>query len=272
MTEDAVAPLTVHEVGRSEPSAQVLVLLHGVTDSGPCWASAMARWGREYRVLAPDALGHGRSPRFTPAQLAHEPGEVMYAAAEAVVERVARVSGPVVLVGHSMGGATAGAIVARRPDLVVAAVLEDPAWIEPDDGEDPALLGPQLVAGCLAARADPAAALAAGRAANPGWSDADLAPWVQAKLDADTAFLATGAVFVRDPWPALAARITRPVLVVTGTEGTIVARSMKRLEAVANPWITVEVIEGAGHSVRRDRTGAFHALVDPWIRQHLARP
>jgi pimeloyl-ACP methyl ester carboxylesterase len=192
----------------------------------------------------------------------------MYEAAEAVVERASRESGPVVLVGHSMGGATAAAITARRPELVRAAVLEDPAWVEPDEDHDPAALGPQLAAGCLAVRADPERALAAGRAANPGWPESDYAPWVRAKADADTDFLATGAIFVRDPWPELAARIARPVLVVTGTENTIISRSRARLEAIGNPWIAIAVVEGAGHSVRRDRTAAFHALVDPWIRQH----
>ena len=58
--------------------------------------------------------------------------EAMYAATERTVARVAAAhGGPVVLVGHSMGGGIAAALAARRPDLVAAAVLEDPAWRDP---------------------------------------------------------------------------------------------------------------------------------------------
>ena len=89
MAHPAGPRLAVHASGRPDPGAPTLVLLHGVTDSGRCWADAIARWGGEYRVLAVDALGHGDSPRFTAAQLADEPGEQMYAAAEAVVEHAA---------------------------------------------------------------------------------------------------------------------------------------------------------------------------------------
>ena len=50
----------------------------------------------------------------------------MYAATEAVLEDI----GPALVVGHSMGGAMAATLAARRADLVRAVVMEDPAWLD----------------------------------------------------------------------------------------------------------------------------------------------
>src|SRR5664279_2944588 len=56
--------LRVHELGRED--GPTLVLLHGLSDSGLCWPDAVRRWRHGYRIVAPDARGHGESPRFDP--------------------------------------------------------------------------------------------------------------------------------------------------------------------------------------------------------------
>ena len=76
--------LTVHDYGGPQ-DAPVLVLLHGLTDSGECWADAAARWAPRYRVLAWDARGHGTSARFTPQQLEAGVGETLVADAIAML-------------------------------------------------------------------------------------------------------------------------------------------------------------------------------------------
>jgi len=270
MSGSGTPELVVHRYGLTDTGAPTLVLLHGLTDAGRCWPDAVARWGGAYRILAPDALGHGESPRFTPGQLASGPGEHMF---EATIAALGRHLGPgtrPVLVGHSMGGAMAGAIAARRPDLVRAAVLEDPAWLAPDAPHDESANGVRWLADFERRVADPEGEVARERAANPSWPDAEFAPWIGAKLRGDPGFLAHGAAFVRDPWTGLAAAIDVPVLVVTGTMNTIVAGSRATIEAIGNPNIEIAVIDGAGHCVRRDRTEAFHALVDPWIAARFA--
>ena len=60
------------------------------------------------------------------------------------------------------------------------------------------------------------------------------------------------------------------MLVVTGTEQTIVPAALPALEALANPWVEVRTVEGAGHCVRRDDGAAFHAIVDPWLAARFA--
>lgn len=268
----AASDLVVHFFGVPDPAARTLVLLHGITDSGSTWGDAVARWRSEYRIAAVDALGHGQSPRFTAAQLAHEPAEQMYVATIAAIERIGAGCGPVILVGHSMGGAMAAAVTARRPDLVAAAVLEDPAWPPPGDSPADAALAMQWIADRGRFVRDPAGTLAAERLRHPGWPDSELEPWAEAKRETDPAFLALGrlALSMRDPWPELAARIRRPTLVVTGTDETIVPRSRSVIAAIRNPAIEIVVVDRAGHCVRRDRGDAFHAVVDPWIADRFA--
>ena len=118
--------------------APTLVLLHGITGSAVSLAEAIDHWvERGYRVVAVDARGHGLSPRWTQARL-ERAGEVLVEDLIAVLEDLETASrgraalglptppAPVVI-GHSMGAATAMVAVGRRPDLVTGVVLEDPA-------------------------------------------------------------------------------------------------------------------------------------------------
>lgn len=262
--------LFIRTSGLAYAAAPTLVLLHGFTDSGACWGDAVARWDGRYRIVAPDALGHGESPRFTEADLAGDAGALAYAATVAVIERVVGDAGPVVLVGHSMGGAMATAVTARRPDLVRGAVLEDPAWLSDEVIARRAEGAGSWLADNDRWHADPAAELAAGRLANPAWPESELPAWAEAKLLVDRGLLARGGAMDAEPWQALVAAIRRPVLVVTGTDGVIIGSPRPDIEAIGNAAVTLAVIEGAGHCVRRDRGEAFHALVDPWIVARFA--
>lgn len=245
--------LAVHEAGQG-PST--LVLLHGFTDSGAAWADAIERWAPHFRVLALDALGHGDSPRLTPEQLV-EPGEAMF---ETTVEYLESLGEPVTLVGHSMGGAMAAAIAARRPELVRAAVLEDPAWS--DENVD---MGAWVEAS-RAFRADPEGKLAEARRSNPTWPESEFEPWAQSNLDVQEELVARGRITVTTPWREIAASISVPVLVISGTEQVILDSAvLDEIEALGNPAIDIRVVAGAGHCVRRDRTDDYHAVVDPWL-------
>lgn len=262
--------LPVHWSGSSDPAATTLVLLHGLTDSGECWPDAVGRWQGTYRIAAPDARGHGASPRYTADQLAADPIELMY---RDTVDLVSEISGggadPVVLIGHSMGGGIAAAVAARHPDLVRAAVLEDPAWFDQVSWADRHESAVERVATCQEFRDDIETAMALGKAENAGWPEAELGPWGRAKADSDLGFLATGLAFLDTPWTAIAAAVSVPTLVVTGTHDVILGPQIRRaIEALGNDHLEVAVVDGAGHCVRRDRPEAFHARVDPWLAAH----
>lgn len=263
-------PLTVHEYG--DPVAPPLVLLHGLTDSGPSWAAAIRHWSPDYRVLAPDQLGHGTSPRFTAQQLADEdPVEHLYTALEQSIEEACGGARPVV-VGHSMGGGMAAALGARRPDLVRGLVLEDPAWLDRAPWGSPEELTRARVQECVTAAADLDREVARGRAEHPEWPAEELRPWAEASAAMDLDFVATGHAVLRTPWREIARAIAVPTLVVTGTEAVILDESaLAAVAGLGNPHLEVVVVPGAGHCVRRDRTREFHRVVDPWL-EALSRP
>jgi len=105
------------EVGEGDP----LVLFHGFTSDWRAWSQEMGLLSHRWRVIVPDARGHGGSS-------GSEDGDYGYGArtrdAASFIKGV--VGGPAVVVGHSMGGATAMGVAALHPELVRAAVLEDP--------------------------------------------------------------------------------------------------------------------------------------------------
>jgi pimeloyl-ACP methyl ester carboxylesterase len=121
--------LAYREVG--EPDAPPLLLLHALGESSLSWDPLMddlAALG--YRVLAPDARGHGDSDR--PGDYRYE---VLAADAVAFCEALAPAPAAVTVVGHSMGAATAALVTTlltdASPGRVARLVLEDATPVRP---------------------------------------------------------------------------------------------------------------------------------------------
>ena len=272
MPHSAHHPELAHRwAGPLDPATPTLVLLHGLGDYADCWPDAVRRWSPTYRVVGVDALGHGRSPRFTRDELASEdPMEAMYGAVERTVRSVvAARGGPVVVVGHSMGGGIAGALAARRPDLVAAAVLEDPAWRDPALRVQPPEVVRERVSECRAFAEDPAGQLEKGRSENPTWPEAELAPWVESKAQVDLDFLSLGIANLREPWDDVVAAIAVPTLaLLAGRGGPVSPEARARAAEIDNPHVEILVVPDSGHCIRRDVPEAYHSLVDPFLAEH----
>ena len=57
---------------------------------------------------------------------------------------------------------------------------------------------------------------------------------------------------------------------VTGDQDCLVGEASRaELRALANPVLDVAVVAGADHYVRQSAADAFHAVVDPWLEQHV---
>jgi pimeloyl-ACP methyl ester carboxylesterase len=105
--------------GEWNPSAATTVVtVHGITANHRTFA-LLAEALPEHRLLAPDLRGRGAS-RTLPG-----PWGIDRHAEDVAGLITASASGPVVLVGHSMGGFVAAALVRRFPDLVSGLVLVD---------------------------------------------------------------------------------------------------------------------------------------------------
>ncbi|WP_116645900.1 alpha/beta fold hydrolase [Mycobacterium kubicae] len=186
------AHLHVHRYGPPGP-IQVLTM-HGVTEHGRAWQS-LADHLPETTIAAPDLLGHGSSSWDAPWSI-----DANVSALAALIEREA--DGPVVVVGHSFGGAIALHFAAARPDLVSSLVLLDPAM-----GLDGALV--REVAEAMVAfpdYTDPAEARA--EKAFGAWSDVD-----GALLDAELAEHLIALPNGRYGW-----RISQPAMVCYWSE------------------------------------------------------
>ncbi|TVP54344.1 MAG: alpha/beta hydrolase [Halomonadaceae bacterium] len=93
---------------------ETLVLIHGWTCRRSDWETTLEALQDRHRLLALDLPGHGDSADQTPTQW------TVAAMAALVAETVQQhVTGPVVLAGHSMGGAVAleAALLLQNPQL-----------------------------------------------------------------------------------------------------------------------------------------------------------
>jgi lipase len=122
---NAIAPGTIFgmslNVYRYGPDGPIgMLAIHGLTGHGKRWHTLATKHLPDVAIAAPDLLGHGRSSWVAPWTI------------DANVELLAALletnaDGPVLVTGHSFGGAVALHLAAARPDLVSGLVLLDPA-------------------------------------------------------------------------------------------------------------------------------------------------
>lgn len=243
------AALHTHLFGPPGP-ARVLAL-HGLTGHGRRWRALAETQLPDVAVLAPDLLGHGRSSWDAPWTI-----DANVAALAGLTERAA--TGPVVVVGHSFGGAIALALAAARPDLVAALVLLDPAV-----GLDGAWM--RRIAEAMWASPDyPDAAEARAEKADGAWADVPPA-LLDAELDDHLIALPDGRRGWRLSLPAMMAywsELARAIAwPAAGTPTTLV-----RATATDPPYVGPDLIDGLAR-----RLGGEFELVDLDCRHMVAQ-
>ena len=113
------------ERGSCREGTPTLVLCHGFTGSSLDFALQVDALAADRRVVTLDQRGHGASTRT--GRLEGYTIEQLSADLVAFIEAVG--SGPVDLLGHSMGGRVVMGLVQDRPDLVRSLILMDTtAW------------------------------------------------------------------------------------------------------------------------------------------------
>jgi pimeloyl-ACP methyl ester carboxylesterase len=121
--------LSIDDAGGGDP----LVLLHGLTATRRYVLQGSRLLQREgFRVISYDARGHGES----------DPGDgydYSDLAADLVSVLESRGVGSAVLIGHSMGAATAVRVALARPELVAGLVQITPAYTGDPYSDDAAL-------------------------------------------------------------------------------------------------------------------------------------
>jgi lipase len=244
--------LHVHRYGPPGPAR--ILAVHGVTGHGQRWQTLATRHLPEVAVVAPDLIGHGRSSWAAPWTI-----DANVAALADLAD--AEADGPVVVVGHSFGGAIALNLAAARPDLVASLVLLDPAvgldggWMR--DIADDMFASPDYT------DRDEARA----EKVNGSWGEVD-AEEVERELDEHLIDLPGGRSGWRISIPAMLSywsELARPIaLPPTGTPTTLV-----RATRTDPPYARDELI-----TALRDRLGDAFTLLE-WACDHMvpqARP
>ena len=256
--------------------APQLVLLHGITSSAAANWPSIAHWSqRGWRVIALDARGHGLSPRWQPQQLLRAGQQLVDDVVEVLEYLPTPTAGPKpILIGHSMGAATAAVVAAQRPDLVSALVLEDPARYGTRSHSELLRRGQARANHVRRTLVDLPASLAAllENAGTPGQPSAQEAlPALWASQQMDQSLLETGVVAPEVEFTQLMESISLPTLLLTGDRrgearggAQLLAQLMEQ-----NPHICGQVMPGAGHQVRRANPQGYYDVVDAFLQTQV---
>jgi pimeloyl-ACP methyl ester carboxylesterase len=243
------------------------VLLHGMMSlAGTWWRIGPALAERGWDVTALDLAAHGGNRLDAPLT------------ADALVDSVtAQVPGPVdLLVGHSMGAATAISTLARQPDFARAVVLEDPPGGLPGLSEQ---LARGIERDADVARLDRDRLVRRSRGDHPDWATEDVEYDVRGIEEADAAAVAAGLRTGLRSWdiPALVGAATVPVLVLAapdtggqdpdrpGSALTGEARAGVRAALPADRFVELP----GGHCLHRDLPERWLAAVDAFTATAL---
>jgi pimeloyl-ACP methyl ester carboxylesterase len=111
-----------------EGSGEAIVLLHGIAGSSQTWRSVIRPLSRNYRVVAPDLLGHGNS---TKPRTDYSLGALSVLVRDLLDELgITKAT----IVGHSLGGGIAMQFIYQHPDYGQRLVLIASGGLGPDVG------------------------------------------------------------------------------------------------------------------------------------------
>lgn len=256
----------IHYYRTGNSAKPPLLLLHGFTDAGLCWTAVAKQLEADYDVIMPDARGHG----FSGAATNGFTTELLVSDVATLIQTLQLP--PVALLGHSMGAHTAAHVTRQHPALVRSVMLEDPPWrgfeaaplsSEEESGmEQWATNMRELQKQPLAERMEDAAEF------NPQWLPDDVQTWAEAQGQFQVEIFTQSRYQIGHDWKTIVTGLTRPGLLITGDpiRGAIVTPEVAQQALATWPTASLVHIEGAGHSIRRDRHQDFVTAV----RQFLA--
>jgi pyruvate dehydrogenase E2 component (dihydrolipoamide acetyltransferase) len=245
-------------------ASETVVFLHGLGGSQSTWANVLGEFADTNRIAALDLPGHGASDKPAPDATDYSVAGLANAVGQ-VLEQLNLA--PAVLIGHSLGGATALQLTLERPKLVRGLVLVNSAGLGIDVNEelldraeaepsreearkllelffqDQRFILERGVEDMFAARSVPGA-------------DAAI------KALAASSFSREGQqVFLTDRLPD----IEVPILLIWGEHDRVfpVMHAVAAAEIVPTAWL--EVIEGVGHVPQVEAAPAFAAVVKRWL-------
>jgi N-formylmaleamate deformylase len=240
-----------------------LVLCHGGSDNGLCWTPVARALEGQYDIIMIDARNHGLSETPQGPSGPQDQSEDLAGLIHALgLERPA-------VTGHSMGGGAAIQLAANHPDLVGRVILEDSGPVD----FDPSRFTPETRArmfdwmrGLKGKTREEVMAM--GRQQSPTWSEEELGPWAESKLQVNVDAMSRYTP-VSEPWRETFARVQCPVLIIRADNhrGSMVTPELAEEAARLNPNVSSVHVPGAGHNIRRENYAGFMEAVRAFIRE-----
>ena len=245
-------------------ATETIVFLHGLGGSQSTWASVLGHFAETYRVAAVDLPGHGASDKPSPASTDYSISGIAAKLGE-FLEKLELA--PSILIGHSLGGATALQLALDRPKLVRALVLVDSAALGLEINDE------------LLDRIESAPSRDEARrllelffedrrfVLERGINDMHAA---RNALGADDAVkaIAASAFTRRGQNLVLVDRLGElevPLLVIWGELDRVIPSRHAVAAVTALPTAWLEIMEGVGHVPQVEAAPAFAEIVNRWL-------
>lgn len=234
-----------------------LILLHGLTGSGACWAPLARALEDEYDVVMPDARGHGKSSAPLHGYLYRDHASDVIGLIEAL-----ELTAPVLL-GHSMGGMTAAVVAAQVGAAIRGVILADPTFLSRQRQRE-VYESDVVEQHCRLLSLNRDDALAQARLRHPHRSSEIVELITDARLQTPV-----GAFDVLTPpnpeYGALVRTICVPILLIVGDSGVVSLEAALELQSL-NERLQYERIPDAGHGLPYDQPDRFAAAVRSFLR------
>jgi len=245
-------------------ATETLVFLHGLGGSQATWASVLGHFAETYRVAAVDLPGHGGSDKPPPESTDYSISGISAKLGE-LLEKLELT--PAVLIGHSLGGATALQLALDRPKLVRALALVDTATLGFEINDE------------LLDRVESAPSRDEARrllelffqdrrfVLERGIDEMHAARNVPGAEDAVKAIAASA--FTRDGQNLVLAdrlgELEVSLLVIWGELDRVIPSTHALAAMTALPTAWLEIMEGVGHVPQVEAAAAFAAIVNRWL-------
>jgi pimeloyl-ACP methyl ester carboxylesterase len=170
-------------------------------------------------------------------------------------------------IGHSMGAGTVAATLAACPELIRAAVLEDPGWPETPPAPEVAGNFMKAFADSLSDKSVEELVAICARM-NPTWDPAEYEPWAESKAAFRGSDVISGTGGGSDDWQTLCAAFRCPVLLVCGgneERNRIVGPPVAARAGELCPTLESVCLEPAGHNVRREAFDEYVAAAREFL-------
>lgn len=233
-------------IGRLDrPSTPTLLFVHGVMDRGATFLNVARRLTSE-SWLVYDRRGYGRSATLGVPLFSDHVNDL-----EALIDVVSH-RGPVVLVGHSLGGTIALAAASKAPESVAAVVVHEAPlpWLDwwPIRSEDGRRLEDE-------SPEDAVRRVMERTAGKDVWDALPETVRVQRLSEGPT--MVSELVTARDGCPFLPERLTMPVVVSRGSLSIGHREQAQQWLVDGLPAASVTTVEGGSHNVQSSHPEAF---------------